>query len=360
MIASAELLAQLIAIPSLSGEEEAVARFVEQTARDLGLHAVRDDTSVRVEVRGRSSGPTLALVSHLDVVPAGEGWTKPPFAATIEAGRMYGRGTSDAKASVTAMLLAAHDVARAGGPACGRLLVLLGYAEETRDTTMPHAVAQAGPIDAAVIGEPTGLDFAVAQRGLLMAELVARGRQRHAGRVADDGPSPQAVQQLAADLLKLPELFRERPHPLLGNPSVVPTMVSAGVARNVVPPTAAAVLDVRSTPAWTHAELAAGLRRAVGSEVVVTSERLVPCETPAHSRLLATARRVRPQAQCYGSPTCSDWVFLRDRDAFKCGPGDSSLSHTADESVELEQLDQARGFYAALALEQLAVAEVVR
>jgi acetylornithine deacetylase len=258
------------------------------------------------------------------------------------------------------MLLAAHDVARAGGPLGGRLLVLLGYAEETRDTTMPQAVVAAGPIDAAVIGEPTGLDLAIAQRGLLMAELVAHGEQRHAGRVTDDGPCAQAVLLLATELLKLPKLFRERPHPLLGDPSVTPTQLEAGVARNVVPPKATAVLDVRSTPAWSHAELAEGLRRSLACEVVVTSERLVPCETPAGSKLLAVAQRLRPHARCYGSPTCSDWVFLRSCDAFKCGPGHSSRSHTPDEFVELSEVDEARAFYAGLALEWLAIPEVVR
>ena len=360
MTQATALLRDLVAIPSISGDESQVAVFVEQTARRLGLDVTHDATSVRIEVTGHAPGRTLALVSHLDVVPPGEGWTRDPFTPSIEGARLYGRGSGDAKASVAAMLLAAADVAGAGGPARGRLLVVLGYAEETRDTTMPQAVQACGPIDAAVIGEPTGLDLAVAQRGLLMAELVARGEQRHAGRVADGGACTQAVLVLAHDLEQLAGLFRERPHPLLGHPSVTPTLLQAGVARNVVPPTATAVLDVRSTPAWTHAELAAGLRAAMASEVRITSDRLVPCETPAGSELLATARRLRPQARCFGSPTCSDWVFLRSSDALKCGPGSSSRSHTPDEYVELEQVEQARAFYAALSVDVLAAAKVMR
>ena len=81
----------------------------------------------------------------------------------------------------------------------------------------------------------------------------------------------------------------------------------------------------------------------------VTSDRLVPCETQAGSRLLAAAARVRPQARHYGSPTCSDWVFLREADGFKCGPGTSSRSHTPDESVDLHEVTAARRFYAELA-----------
>jgi acetylornithine deacetylase len=126
-------------------------------------------------------------------------------------------------------------------------------------------------------------------------------------------------------------------------------MATAGVSRNVTPPVAKAVLDVRSTPRWTHAELAAAIREAVESEVVVTSDRLVPCETPEGSPLLAAARQVRAEARSYGSPTCSDWVFLRHVDAFKCGPGTSQVSHTPDEWVDLAEVTAARSFYAALA-----------
>lgn len=342
-----------MSIPSVSGTEEEVARFVEARARSAGLLALRDPAGVSIRIPGTAPGPTLALVSHLDVVPPGEGWSRDPFTPVIEDGRLYGRGSGDAKASVAAMLCAAEDVASAGGPARGDLLVLFGLGEETRHTSMPALVARAGAIDAAVVGEPTDLDLAVAQRGLMMVDLVASGGQRHAGRVTDDPPFSNALTVLARDLVRLDGLFRDRPHPVLGHPTVTPTMVTAGVSRNVTPPTATAVLDVRSTPNWSHAELADGLRSALESEVVVTSDRLVPCETPARSRLLDACGAVRPQARKYGSPTCSDWVFLRHADAVKCGPGTSRRSHTPDECVDLAQVTDARRFYVALAREYL-------
>jgi len=343
-----DLLKALVAIPSVSGEEEEVAVFVEATAHGWGLPARRDELAVTVELQGRREGPTLALVSHLDVVPPGKGWTHDPFMPTIEGTRLYGRGSGDAKASVAAMLCAAEDVAKAGGPETGRLLVLLGYGEETRHTTMERAVAAAGPIDAAVVGEPTNLDFAVAQRGLMMVDLFAEGDQRHAGYAAADGEFRNAAIVLARDLLRLEGLFAERTHPVLGHTTATPTMLDAGVSRNVTPPVAKAILDIRSTPDWTHDEVADVLRQALVSNVVVTSQRLVPCETPADSRLLAVARRVRPEANTFGSPTCSDWVFLRHTDAVKCGPGTSRRSHTPDECVDLPEVSAARAFYAEL------------
>ena len=346
------LLRELVAIPSVSGEEEAVARHVEAIALGWGLAPVRDGAGVSIRIAGQEAGPTLALVSHLDVVPPGSGWTRDPFTPVIEGARLFGRGSGDAKASVAAMTLAAADAARR--LKAGKLLVVMGYGEETRHTTMAAAVARAGRIDAAVVGEPTNLEVAVAQRGLMMADLVARGDQRHAGYAAEDGGFANAIVALARDLARLDGIVAERVHPVLGRTTVTPTMVSGGVSRNVTPPVARAVLDIRSTPAWPHDELTKALAARLEGELVVTSERLVPCETPAASRLLDAARRVRPGLSTFGSPTCSDWVFVRDADAIKCGPGTSRRSHTPDEFVDLPEVTAARGFYARLAEEYLA------
>ena len=354
MAAEIDLLADLVGTESVSGTEETIARRIEALVRDAwGMQVVRDEASVTVTVNGAAPGPTLAFISHLDTVPAGEGWTRPPFAATIEGDRLYGRGSGDAKASVAAMLAAARDC-RTSGLARGRLLVILGYGEETKHTTMGRAVEICGGVDAAIIGEPTNLQFAVAQRGLMMVNLIAHGDQRHAGYASAEAGFTNAAVALARDLVKLDALFASRPHPILGQPFVTPTMLEAGVSRNVTPPSAKAVLDVRSTPAWEHAELAAVMRAELQSEVEITSDRLVPCETPEGSALLAVMQRVRPDAVQYGSPTCSDWVFVRQRDAVKCGPGTSPRSHTPDEYVDLPEVSAARAFYAQVAREYLA------
>ena len=187
-----------------------------------------------------------------------------------------------------------------------------------------------------------------------MVDLVARGVQRHAGYAADNPDFTNAIVELGRNLARLPSLFRERVHPVLGIATATPTMIEAGISRNVTPPVARAVLDVRSTPGWTHEELAEALKAALDIEVVVTSDRLVPCETPEGSRLLRAAQMVRPEGRPFGSPTCSDWVFLRDRDAIKCGPGTSRRSHTPDEYVDLPEVSEARLFYCQLAQAYLA------
>ena len=314
---------------------------------------VRDDTSVRVSVGDEAAGPTLALASHLDVVPPGEGWSRDPFTPVIEGDLLFGRGSGDAKASVVSMLHALGDVAASGRALRGRALGIFSYGEETRNATMPMAVERAGRLDAALVGEPTNLEFSVAQRGLMMVDLVAHGDQRHAGYAATEGFT-NAITVLARNLARLDGVASARVHPVLGVTTVTPTMLEAGVSRNVTPPTARAVLDIRSTPDWTHDELAVLLREQLDCEVVVTSTRLVPCETPAGSALLAAARRARPEAASYGSPTCSDWCFLRHLDAIKVGPGTSRRSHTPDESVNLSEVIAARAFYARVIEEYLA------
>ena len=346
------LLKELVAIPSVSGTEEAIAAFLEATVRKGGLDVVRDDASVTLTVDSGRPGPTLAFISHLDVVPPGEGWTRDPFTPVVEGDLLYGRGSGDAKASVAAMTIAAGDVA--GRLGRGRLLVIMGYGEETRNTTMGIAITRAGPIDAAIVGEPTNLEAAVAQRGLMMADLIGRGDQRHAGYAAQDGAFRNAITALARDLVRLDGLVAERDHPVLGVTTVTPTMLTGGVSRNVTPPAVRAVLDIRSTPAWPHDELAAALKARLECELVITSDRLVPCETPTDSALTNAARRIRPALRTYGSPTCSDWVFVRHTDAIKCGPGTSRRSHTPDESVDLPEVTAARRFYADLAKEYLA------
>ncbi len=348
-----ELLKALVACPSVSGTEDTIARMVESIATGFGLDVVRDDTGVKVSVDTGRPGRTLAFISHLDVVPPGEGWTRDPFTPVIEGDRLYGRGSGDAKASVAAMLLAALDFAEQPDSAVGgSLLVVFGLGEETKNTSMGRAVASLPPITAAVVGEPTNLQIAVAQRGLMMVDLIAHGDQRHAGYAAE-GEFTNSITRLAADLVRLPMLCQDRAHPVLGRTTVTATMVEAGVSRNVTPPTAKAVLDIRSTPSWEHAEIGAVLKDSLGCDVVVTSERLVPCETPPESKLLAAARRVAPGVTTFGSPTCSDWVFVRHTDAIKCGPGTSRRSHTADECVDLPEVTAARRMYRALAEEYL-------
>jgi acetylornithine deacetylase len=349
------LLRELVRTPSPSGEEARVAALLAGWGLSRGLDVAADDVAVRITVVGRHDGPTLLFASHLDTVPPGGGWSVEPYAGVEHDGRLIARGAVDAKASVAAMAAAAAMLRAGGGPAVGRLVVLATFNEETRDTTMPEALRRLGALpDAAVVGEPTGLEPCIAQRGQLLLRLVWQGEQVHAGWAADRDPQPvNAIERAAHDLARLGELKLDRRHPSLGRVAVTPTMLHAGVARNMTPARCEAVLDVRSTPAYCHVELTAAIRAHVRGAVEVLSDRLVPAQTPPDSRLLAALLAVRPAARPWPSPTCSDWVFLRDTDAVKLGPGESKRSHTADEAIELAEVEAAVALYAELAQEYL-------
>ncbi len=350
-----ELLVQMVRTPSPSGDEAAVAAVLAEWAAAHGLDPVVDDSAVRIVVEGKRPGPTLLMASHLDTVPPGSGWTVPPYAGLVDGGRLTGRGAVDAKASVSAMAAAAANLKAAGGPAAGRLVMLATYSEENRNTSMPEALNRLGhPPDAAVVGEPTSLEPCIAQRGQLLLELHWHGEQAHAGWVADRKPRPaNAISLAAKDLVALETMNFERIHPQLGAVAVTPTMIEAGIARNVTAPACSVIFDIRTTPAYEHAEVVAAIQDLVGAEVEIYSDRLVPTETPANSKLLGSVMSARPGATPFASPTCSDWVFLRHLDAVKMGPGNSQLSHTADEWIELDEVTAGALLYGDVAREYL-------
>jgi acetylornithine deacetylase len=263
--------------------------------RSRGAAARRLGATVLCVRAGEGRGPLLLLDSHLDTVPAGPGWTRDPRRAEVVDGRVYGLGTNDAKASVAAM--AAAFVDSLATPSAFPLALALVEQEETRGAGTEKVLAaleEAGtPAAAAVLGEPTGLDVAVAQKGLLVLELVARGDGCHAAHAAALG-ARNAARVLAADLVALAEVDLGPCHDLLGATTLEPTVLRAGEARNVLPAEASAVLDVRTTPAVEPREIARRVAVRVESEVRVLSERLRPREIdPAHP-LVRAAREGAP------------------------------------------------------------------
>jgi acetylornithine deacetylase len=354
MLPEREILAlhqAITAIRSVSGEERELADFLDAWWRRRGLVPQRLGNSLLL-VAGQAQpagGPLLLLDTHLDTVPPAPGWTRDPWDARPVDGRVHGLGANDAKAAVAGMTAAFAAFAALDLPFTLALALVEG--EETRGTgtevVLAELARQGRRPAAAVIGEPTGLDLAVAQKGLLVLELVASGVACHAAHAQALGAA-NAVRRLAHDLVALEKVDFGAPHAHLGAVTVEPTQLRGGAARNVVPAEAAAVLDVRTTPALAAAEVVARIRRAVGGEVRVLSDRLVPRETAATAAVVEAARRVRPEARLYGSATLSDMVFMAGIPAVKCGPGSSERSHTADEFVwESEVLEGAR-FYTRL------------
>jgi acetylornithine deacetylase len=357
MLPGREILAlhrAIVEIRSLSGEEGALADFLAARLARHGARPLRLGHTLLVSTGGEVGGegvakPVLLLDTHLDTVPPSAGWTRDPWRVEVRDGRVHGLGSNDAKASVAAMIAAFLAFLEVELPFT--LALALVEAEETRGTGTEAALAELArrglTLEAAVVGEPTGLDVAIAQKGLLVLELAERGRACHAAHAAALGAA-NAARLLARDLVALEAVDLGAPHERLGPITVEPTELRAGTARNVVPGEATAVLDVRTTPALPHAEIVRRLRAAVAGEVRVVSDRLRPRETAADAAIVAAARQARPEARVVGSATLSDMVFLDAVPAIKCGPGRSERSHTPDEYVlESEVLEGAR-FYTRL------------
>ncbi|MBI3565057.1 MAG: M20/M25/M40 family metallo-hydrolase, partial [Elusimicrobia bacterium] len=317
MIGAVELLQDLVRIPSPSGQEDAVVARLEDAFRGLGWTPERRGRNLTALLDG-GDGPLLLLNSHTDTVPVGAEWTKDPLAAKVEDGRIYGRGTNDAKGCLTAMILGAAKAFASDAPK-GKVLLAASCEEEVLGQGLEKLLPQLPRPDAAVVGEPTGLRPAVAQKGLIVLELFAAGRSAHAAH----GGGVNAIEAAARDVLALSKVRFDAKHPVLGATTLAVTQIAGGDRHNVIPDRCKLVVDVRTTPDLSVDEIVARVKAAVESEVRVRSSRLGSVETdPAHP-VVRAALSANPAAKPYGSPTLSDWVFLKGIPTVKVGPGDS-------------------------------------
>ncbi|MFI5165880.1 MAG: M20/M25/M40 family metallo-hydrolase [Thermoanaerobaculales bacterium] len=343
-----ELLAlhrAIVGLRSLSREEGPLADYIEERLAGLGVEVERLGDNL---VAKCGTGPVICLNSHLDTVPPSPGWRREPFTATVENGRVYGLGSNDAKASVAAML-AAFLRLRARGDALGATVVLTLVTEEEVGSGGTQVVlaelARRGLRPAAgIVGEPTGLDIAVAQKGLLVLELRASGRACHAAHARALG-APNALRILARDLVAIEGVPRGPDNPWLGPVTLEPTVVSGGTARNTVPAEASCILDIRTNPEEAPAELVARLRAVILGELVVRSERLRPVSISDRHPLVCAAAAARPGSRLFGSRGVSDLAFFDGIPGIKVGPGVSERSHTADEFVLESEIVEGAAFF---------------
>jgi acetylornithine deacetylase len=327
----------MVAIPSLSGEEVALARWVLDTARQWGVEAEMLGRNVVLRL-GRGGRPRLLLCSHLDTVAPVAGWPHDPFVPHERDGRISGLGANDAKGCGAAMLVAVARIAAA--PLPGELLLVLSVDEEVggNGEGLEAVMAAIGPIDAAVIGEPTGLDLCCAQKGLLILEVESTGTARHAAH-AHRLPGENAIDRAARAICRLEGFEPAAGHPLLGPVTCHVTMISGGTRRNVIPD-----------------EIVRAVAGRCGARVRVLSDRLKPFATDPDSELVRAARRARPSSRLVGSATMSDAVWTRHVPTLKVGPGQSERSHTAGEYVTREELAAGVELYSELIQQYLAAA----
>lgn len=343
--AAVALLKSLIAIPAFSREEDRSADALEQFLTQKNIPTHRFGNNVWAQNRYFDPlKPTVLLLSHHDTVRPNTGYTRDPFEATLEAGKLYGLGSNDAGGSLVSLL--AVFCWFFSLEALPYNLVLAAAAEEEVsgaggiEALLPNLPG----IDCAIVGEPTQMQLAVAEKGLLVLDCHTSGRAGHAAR--EEGEN--AIYAALPDI----EWFRTfrfpRVSPWLGAVKMNVTVVeTANKAHNVVPDQCRFVVDVRLTEAYPMEEILTLIRRHVGCTVQPRSMRLqataIPLEHPLTRAGLALGR------QPYGSPTLSDKALL-PFPALKMGPGDSARSHTADEFIFAEEILDAIGLYIRLLL----------
>ncbi|HSH39770.1 MAG TPA: M20/M25/M40 family metallo-hydrolase [Chthoniobacterales bacterium] len=343
----AQLLEFLVCVPSTSGNERELVDRLTNLLRHEGFAVEREGDSIWFTL-GNDRRPHLLMVSHIDTVPACDGWNSDPLVPLNADGKITGLGANDAKGCVAAMILAARELQQ--DELDGRVTFAFVDHEETGGDGIRATKPKLGVIDAAVVGEPTSLEICTAQRGLLILRCIAQGEAAHA---AHAHLGENAIHKAACDISRLAEIEFER-HPQLGLTKAQVTQIAGGTARNQVPDRCEFFVDIRTTPNLDHAHVVATIGAALESDVVVHSQRYEPVATDESDPIVQAALAAGSKDKTVGSVTTSDWAFLKGTPTVKAGPGDTQRSHRPNEYLLVSELDAGARFYSRLAREYLA------
>ena len=337
------LLDKLIATSSLSRQEGQTAAIIEEFLLSNGVLARRCKNNVwAVSDSYDPSRPTLLLNSHHDTVKPAASYSLDPFSPIHRDGRIYGLGSNDAGASVVSLT---ETFLRLRDEQLNVNLILAVTAEEEVsgkdgiELLINEFRASGITIDMAIVGEPTGLDAAIAERGLMVLDCTAHGVSGHAAR--NEGVN--AIYTAIADIETLRNFKFDRVSQTLGDIKISVTQIVAGTQHNVIPDTCNFVADVRTTDAYSNAEVAEIISSGLQSDVRPRSTRLNASVISIDHPLVKAALKLG--AEPFVSPTLSDRALLHNIPALKIGPGDSARSHTADEFIFESEIEEAIAFY---------------
>ena len=335
-----ELLKRLISIPSVSCDETAAADVFEQQVSAWGLPARRIGNNILIQEELNPHQPTLLLCAHIDTVKPVSTWTRDPFTPVVEDGRLYGLGANDCGGGLVS-LLAVYRLLR--GLSLKYNLVYLASCEEevSGEGGFRLALPELPPIDVAIVGEPTGMQPAIAEKGLMVIDGTAYGKSGHAAR--NEGVN--AIYEALDDLVWLRDYRFKKESPLLGPTKMTVTVLNSGTQHNVIPDECHFVIDVRTNEYYQNEFLFAFLQKHVKSELKARSFRLSSSHIPMEHPLVQ--RCVEMGMTPFGSPTLSDQALMPFL-SLKLGPGESSRSHTADEFICLSEIENAIQTYVQL------------
>ena len=326
-----KLLIRLIKTPSVSREEEHTAALIEAFLIGHGASVTRQKNNVwACSQHFDAAKPTVLLNSHHDTVKAGAGWTYSPFGAVAEGDKLIGLGSNDAGAAAVSLL--ATFLYFQDKPQVFNLICAITAEEEISGVNGIRSVLpELGKIDLGIVGEPTGMNLAIAEKGLIVLDATAHGKTGHAAR--DEGEN--ALYIALEDIQWLRQHQFPKVSPLLGPVKMTVTQITAGTQHNVVPDRCQFVVDVRPNELYQNQEVVAIIRANVQSEIVPRSTHLnssrISEKHPLIRKGIAMGKAV------YGSPTLSDQSMM-PFETLKMGPGESARSHTPDEFILVSEI----------------------
>ena len=330
-----EFLIKLITTPSISREEDQTADLVAVYLEVRGAEVQRLENNVWARNKFYdASKPTVLLNSHHDTVKPNQGYTRDPFYAEIEGDQLFGLGSNDAGASLASLMQVFFYYFDKEDLNYNFVFAATAEEEISGKNGMELVKNQFGPIDFAVVGEPTEMNVAIAEKGLMVLDCKAIGRAGHAAR--EEGES--ALYKAIDDINWFRNFKFEKESAYLGPIKMSATMIQAGTQHNVVPDVCDYVVDVRTTDAYSNLETVEIIRKHVQATVTPRSTRLNPSGISADHPFVKAA--VEIGATTYGSPTLSDQALL-DVPSLKMGPGKSARSHTPDEFVLISEIEGA-------------------
>ena len=337
-----DILKGMISRPSFSRDEGLVADFLQQTWEKAGYKVNRSGDNLWLIAPGFDiEKPTLLLNSHVDTVKPASGWTRDPFTPEeTDEERLYGLGSNDAGASVVSLYECFRVLSEKEQPY--NLIFLASCEEEVSGKNgLESVLPKLPPIAFAVVGEPTGMQPAVAEKGLMVLDCVSIGKSGHAAR--NEGIN--AIYLAMKDM----EWFRTYQFPkksdFLGPVKMSVTMIHAGTQHNVVPDRCEFTVDIRTNEFYSNERLFELIKQQVGCEVKARSFRLNSTRTDMNHPFVQRALLLGKTP--FGSPTLSDQALM-PFPSVKMGPGDSARSHAADEYIELMEIREAIDTYVRL------------
>ena len=339
---AATLLKELIAIPSVSRNEDKAADKLSEYLNLWGLPYGRDGNNLWVGCPDWDNNrPTIMLNAHIDTVKPVSTWTRDPFLPTQEGDMVYGLGSNDCGGGLVSLLQAYRIMLHR--PRNYNLLWVASAEEEVSGANgFSRVLSKLPNIAVAIVGEPTGMQPAIAEKGLMVIDGYAYGKSGHAAR--NEGVN--AIYEALDDLVWLRDYKFRKSSPLLGPTKMTVTVVESGTQHNVIPDTLHFVIDVRTNEFYQNEYLFEFLcKKMTKCELKARSFRLHSSSIPQDHPLIR--RCMEHGMQPFGSPTLSDQALM-PFPSFKLGPGDSSRSHSADEYIKISEIQQAIDTYVSL------------